>query len=348
LRENLFSYLVNLLEKKLPFLLLRTANDKSVRILSQRDQQWHKQAPDNMSYAIFSKFQKSEDQVFINGEVDERFIYENVHMGSKKSVNFVYSVPLEERDRYVKCVEKAVDVLKEGRMKKVVLSRKQSFSKRTSDLEILTQLLDQYPEANCYFFHHPEIGKWIGATPEILLHVEEGKLQTMSLAGTALYKENKTHVWGQKELQEQQLVTDFITENLYKNGALHIEKSELKTVQAGSLIHLRTDINASIDHQDIDSYIKALHPTPAVCGMPRDVAMEYLSKNENYDRSFYTGYLGMVDPDKASYFVNLRCMELHSDHVDLYIGGGITKLSNPESEYQETVDKLDTMKKLLY
>lgn len=328
-------------------MLLRTANDRSVRILSQRDQQWHKQAPDNMAYANFSKFQKSEDQVFINGEVDEYFIFENARMGSKKLADVIYLVRLEEQDGYVKRVEKAVDVLKDRHMKKVVLSRKQSFSKRTSDLEILTQLLDQYPEANCYFFHHPEIGKWMGATPEILLHVEDGKLQTMSLAGTALYNENKTHVWGQKELQEQQLVTDFITENLYKTGAIRIQKSELKTVQAGSLIHLRTDINASIDHQDIDSYIKALHPTPAVCGMPRDVAMEFLSKNENYDRSFYTGYLGMVDRDKASYFVNLRCMELHADHVDIYVGGGITELSNPTAEYKETVNKLETMKKLL-
>jgi isochorismate synthase len=330
-------------------LLLRTANDRSVRILSQRDRHWYKSAPDNMAYGNFSKFQKSQDQVFIKGEVDQCFIFKNTLTESKKLVDVAYSLPLvEEQERYVKCVEKAVDVLKETSMKKVVLSRKQSFLKSTSDLEILTQLLDRYPEANCYFFHHPKIGKWMGATPEILLHAEDGKLQTMSLAGTALYKENATHFWGQKELQEQQLVTDFITENLRKNGAIRIQQSELKTLQAGSLIHLRTDIMATINHQEIDSYIKALHPTPAVCGMPRDVAMEFLRKNENYDRSFYTGYLGMVDRDKATYFVNLRCMEVHADHVDIYVGGGITELSNPTAEFEETVNKLETMRKLLH
>jgi isochorismate synthase len=348
LRQNLLSYIANLLEEKLPFLLLRTANDSSVRILSQLDQQWHKSAPVNRAYGNFSKFKKTEDQVFIHGEVDQCFIFEGTPVALKKSLEIASLVFAEEQDRYIRCVEKAIMVLKERRMIKVVLSRKQRFSKRTTDVEILTRLLDQYPGANCYFFHHPKIGKWMGATPEILLHAKNGKLQTMSLAGTALHKKGIIHIWGQKELQEQQLVTDFIIESLGKIGATGILKSKLKTAQAGSLIHLRTDINASINDENIDAYIKALHPTPAVCGMPRDLAMEFLIKNEQYDRSFYTGYLGMVDADTASYFVNLRCMELYADHVDIYVGGGITELSNPVAEYEETVNKLETMKKLLF
>jgi isochorismate synthase len=347
LRENLLSYLADLLEKKLPFLLLRTANDPRVRVLSQRDQKWFKTAPDNMTYGVFSKFQNTEDQVFINAEEDQYFTIEKRQLKAVRQINTTYLVDEVEQNRYVKLVEKAVSVLKETNMKKVVLSRKQRFTKKASDLEILSNLLDQYTEANCYFFYHPKVGKWTGATPEILVCVNDGKLQTMSLAGTAIYKENEVHDWGRKEIEEQELVTDFIINNLDKNGAFDIQKSEVKTVQAGSLIHLSTDITASVSMDDKSNFIDALHPTPAVCGMPRNQALEFILRNENYDRSFYTGYLGMVDQNTANYFVNLRCMQLYDQEVDIYVGGGITALSDPKSEYEETVNKLLTMKKVL-
>lgn len=347
MRENLLSYLGHLIKEKLPFLLLRKANDSRVRILSQLDQKWYKSAHDNMTCGVFSKFQNNDDQVFIYGEVDEYFNFNKNGLSDSGSSNTIDVVDEKEQDRYIKLVEKAVLQLKESNMKKVVLSRKQSIKKRTTDLDILTKLLNHYPGANCYFFYHPKVGKWMGATPEILLQVEDGKLETMSLAGTAIFKENNTHIWGKKELEEQGLVTDFIVQSLKNSGAKELKKSKVKTVQAGSLIHLRTDINAVIDNQDKSKFIEALHPTPAVCGLPRDKSKEFIIANENYDRSFYTGYLGIVENEKASYFVNLRCMELHEEHVDIYVGGGITELSNPKDEYDETANKLMTMKRLL-
>jgi isochorismate synthase len=300
-----------------------------------------------MAYGVFSKFKNQEDQVFIYAEEDQYFTIEKPRLKAVEQMDTTYLVDEEEQNRYIKLVEKAVSVLKETGMKKVVLSRKQGFPKKASDLEILSNLLDQYTKANCYFFYHPKVGKWMGATPEILVRVEEGKLQTMSLAGTAMYKENEVHEWGKKEIEEQELVTDFIINSLDENGALNIQKSKVNTVRAGSLIHLSTDITASVAMDDKSNMIDALHPTPAVCGMPRDQAMEFILQNENYDRSFYTGYFGIVDQNSANFFVNLRCMQLYDQEVDLYVGGGITALSDPKSEYEETVNKLLTMKKVL-
>lgn len=347
MRENLHSHIANLINENLPFLLLRKANDNRVRVLSQLDQKWHKQAHDNMTCGVFSKFQKSQDQVFIYAEVDQSFIYEKTNLVDSGLLNAIHLVEVEEQIRYTKLVEKAVDALKNSSLKKVVLSRKQTLPKRTSDLEILNRLLHHYSTANCYFFYHPKIGKWMGATPEVLVQIEDGKLETMSLAGTAIFKKDVDHIWGEKELEEQELVTDFIIQNLIKTGAKNIQKSEVKTVQAGNLIHLRTDINAKINQSDKSSFIEALHPTPAVCGLPRDKAEKFIIDNELYDRSFYTGYLGIMENDIASYFVNLRCMELHEKHVDIYVGGGITELSDPKAEFEETMNKLMTMKKLL-
>ena len=347
MRENLLSYTALLLKKELPFLLVRQVNSDTVRILSQRDQKWYKSAPDNMTYGVFSKFQKSEDQVFINAQEDQSFTYKKTNSTAIDLLNAVSLVDVEEQKRYINLVAKAVLRLQESSLKKVVLSRKQSFQNSKSDIDILTDLLDAYPAANCYFFYHPQVGKWVGATPEVLVQIDGVKLKTMSLAGTALYQENEEHIWGKKELEEQRLVTDFIVHNLKESGAVNIQESEVKTVRAGKLIHLRTDITATVNPKDKNLYIDALHPTPAVCGMPRNMALDFINKNENYDRSFYTGYLGMVDKGSASYFVNLRCMELHDEQVDIYVGGGVTALSDPNAEFEETLNKLSTMKKLV-
>ena len=84
-----------------------------------------------------------------------------------------------------------------------------------------------------------------------------------------------------------------------------------------------------------------------MCGLPRDKAQRFIQDNEGYDRSFYTGYLGIVKASQANYFVNLRCMQLFENKVKIYVGGGITALSDPILEYDETVQKLITMKRLL-
>ena len=100
--------------------------------------------------------------------------------------------------------------------------------------------------------------------------------------------------------------------------------------------------------------IRILHPTPAVCGFSREIAREFIIENENYNRSFYTGFLGELnlqnfnkDKKKSALFVNLRCMKIENNKVSIFVGGGITKGSNAEKEWQETVFKSKTMKYVL-
>ena len=97
---------------------------------------------------------------------------------------------------------------------------------------------------------------------------------------------------------------------------------------------------------DYNSVIKLIHPTPAVCGIPLDVSKEFISLNESYDRSYYTGYLGIISPKKKSVklYVNLRCAEVFDSFIKIYVGGGITKESNPANEFDETIAKSHIMK----
>lgn len=356
--NKLLSYLQSLLDEELPFLALKKAGQNQVQVISQKNQNLHKSAHDNLSYGVFSEFQNINNQVYIISEEELSFTWYGEDV---KASTDIASITEEGKKEYLKLFEKGMKELQKGHLKKVVLSRKQEFPKSDSDVEIFERLLDCYPTANGYFFYHPKVGTWTGATPELLLEVSikdndqstaindslPAKVQTMSLAGTAVNNGNDIHIWGEKEKEEQRLVTDDIIAKFQSAGVTSIQESELETVQAGHLLHLRTILEGISPTENIESLLNQLHPTPAVCGLPRDRAMQFILENENYDRSYYTGYLGVVNKNSRNYYVNLRCMQLLKETALIYVGGGVTSKSDGELEYQETMAKLNTMYKLL-
>jgi isochorismate synthase len=171
----------------------------------------------------------------------------------------------------------------------------------------------------------------------------------MSLAGTRTLKDGPGPFWGPKEKEEQELVTQHIVLQL----APYLDNMEVsipESIEAGSLWHLRTSIRGIIRDHGLQPVINALHPTPAVCGLPVDKAREFILKSEKYDREFYTGFLGELNwgtGKHTSLYVNLRCMKLYKDQATIFVGGGITSSSEPGPEWDETVAKSTTMLKVL-
>jgi isochorismate synthase len=93
--------------------------------------------------------------------------------------------------------------------------------------------------------------------------------------------------------------------------------------------------------------LNKLHPTPAVCGLPKKDAFDFIIENETHDRGFYAGYIGIETQSSNEYFVNLRCARFFSDRINLFVGGGITADSRPENEWTETELKSGTIMKAL-
>ena len=92
-----------------------------------------------------------------------------------------------------------------------------------------------------------------------------------------------------------------------------------------------------------------LHPTSAVCGMPKAPATQFLLAHENFDRSFFSGFLGPVNMfEETHLFVNIRCMQLFDKEAILYAGAGVTAFSDVEKEWEETHLKCQTMRKVLH
>lgn len=247
------------------------------------------------------------------------------------------------RQEYEKYVSDIITEIEKGRFSKVVAARKKQHTLK-SELSIAAtylKMIKAYPNAFVYFAN-TNLGKWMGASPELLLQKWQGAFHTVSLAGTKQTSKNKH--WTNKERDEQSLVTDYIVKALEKNQATSIKTSELYTSNAGHIDHLKKDIY--FETNEPTKIIDALHPTPAVCGIPTDESMKYILLKEKNSRELYTGYLGL-NGENAFYYVNLRCMQIFEEHIDIYIGAGITKDSIPEKEWKETEEKSKVLTKML-
>lgn len=234
---------------------------------------------------------------------------------------------------------------------KVVLSRRSKvhFMRLGNASETFLKLAKAYPNSFIYIFSSKSTGTWGGASPELFISHKEGELKTMALAGTIQLKNTSEQelCWTHKEKEEHHIVEEFI-EDVLESNCSSFGKSGPFTQITGRLAHLLTKYTAPISSEKLPQLIHHLHPTPAVCGLPKALSYETIQEVESYNRSFYTGYLGLWNIDKSVHlFVNLRCMQFFEDHAVIYAGGGITSSSDPEKEWQETENKMKSITKVL-
>ncbi len=246
------------------------------------------------------------------------------------------------QEHYQEKIQKVIEYIQEGKVEKIVFSRPILIPQHIDLLNTYRAFLTHYTHAFCYLWYHPRSGVWMGATPEILTHIQGKELKTMSLAGTKTTDQE----WTIKEQKEQKVVSDYIIHQITPL-VTSCEVSEVKTVQSGAIQHLQTEITAMLQSKNYTQIIEKIHPTPAVCGIPTVVARTYIQQNEGYDRTFYTGFLGEWNEEAVELYVNLRCAQVTASQIQLYVGGGINALSNPQKEWEETEWKAQTIKSQL-
>ncbi|MDE6272719.1 MAG: chorismate-binding protein [Muribaculaceae bacterium] len=229
---------------------------------------------------------------------------------------------------------------------KVVVSRVSRQKCAISPLELFGRLNEAYPSACVFIFSTNLHGTWIGASPEPILQVSDGKISSLSLAGTR-WDDNEEE-WDIKNIQEQAIVTKFIASGFAKFG-LNPTLNGPFTLKAGPVMHLATEISAQGELEDF-RLLRYLCPTPALSGFPREKAIAEIMTGEQPHRSCYGGLIGWVNNNRNySSYANLRSgrYDLLSSSIDLRAGGGITHLSQPEKEWEETEKKLQTLIKFI-
>ncbi|MBC7475597.1 MAG: isochorismate synthase [Candidatus Sericytochromatia bacterium] len=254
------------------------------------------------------------------------------------------------KEEFCNLVNKAINNIKSGRTKKIVVSRTKDIKipEKFDIINFFEKLALKYNNAFVSLVNVPQIGTWIGATPETLLKVTDQELLTMSVAGTQTNSGNLSKIkWSHKEIQEQRLVSEYIEYCFSQSGVTNYIEEAPHTLDAGKVVHLKTLFKySSTNAKDIaDNFLKLMHPTPAVCGLPKKEAKSFLLENEIHNRKFYTGFLGTININQgvSELFVNLRCMQIKEDKAIIYVGCGITEDSIPENEWNETEMKAEVL-----
>ena len=255
---------------------------------------------------------------------------------------------------YEQLVEKALHRIEEGVFVKAVPARQKLWS-LTSPLplgSLYSMLYHAYPKAAVIWAFTPEHGEWMGASPEPLLEYSGHEAQTVALAGT-INPEDPKAAFSPKEHEEQERVAEFIHHTAHEMG-LYVQESPVARVRYGPVAHLRSTFRITFpDTLEVGTQALALarklHPTPAVCGLPRHAALQFLKTYEGQERGLYAGFWGLAREDRLALFVNLRCMYVAADHqqVSLFAGAGVVRGSVPSAELQETKRKMATLGRFL-
>jgi isochorismate synthase len=255
---------------------------------------------------------------------------------------------------YLCLVREALQRIQAGLFEKVVPSRYKVVEVDTaqSPVVIFQKLCRAFPEALVSLISFPDAGTWIGASPEVLVSVKnQSRFHTVALAGTKPHHSGtaiRDVAWTQKEIEEQAMVSRYIINCFKKIRLREFEEHGPKTVQAGKLLHLKTDFTVdlkAVNYPMLGSVmLNLLHPTSAVCGMPLEPAATFLSQYEGYDRALYCGFIGPVnDEGDTDLYVNLRCVQWTGKHLIGYAGCGVTADSVPENEWKESEIKINSL-----
>lgn len=197
-----------------------------------------------------------------------------------------------------------------------------------------------FPEMFCFLFCHPLAGCWMGASPELLLTTKAGSghAETRALAGTR--KRCEGGEWSAKNLAEHRLVTDDMCRRI-EELTLEPRLGRQYNFAYGNIEHLCTPIEIEGDLEGVSLHrlIRAIHPTPAVGGYPREKALSDIDAIEHWPRNCYGGHISVRHGSETIVYVALRCVHFDAAKWAVYTGSGITSDSEAADEWLETEAK---------
>ncbi|WP_342059435.1 isochorismate synthase [Aeromonas sp. OTU364] len=257
-------------------------------------------------------------------------------------------------------VSAALDAFAQGKLAKVVLSRKLTLTlhQPADPKRVLARLMAQNPHAFHFSLPLGQGRRLLGASPELLLRVSGGEVFTHPLAGSARRASEPAQdeavarelLASRKDQHEHKLVIDEIRRVLTPHCRELAIPSHPSLMSTDTLWHLGTPIAGRLHGSDASvlSLACQLHPTPALCGYPTDLAREFIREQEPFRRALFSGIVGWCDSQgNGEWAVVIRCGVLDGHQVELFAGAGIVAGSDPAMEWAETGTKLGTMLKAL-
>ncbi|WMN07134.1 chorismate-binding protein [Marivirga arenosa] len=303
----------------------------------------------------------SKSEIKWNNTPDESLVKEIFENSEKFNFSLLQHNGISDSissEGYISMVENAIKEIKNNTFYKVVPAKTKNIEYNNSiDLgKAFLKAAHKYPNAFVSLTFSENTGLWFGASPETLIEEKKGDyFKTMALAGTQAIEDKSIAetTWTQKEIEEQAYVSRYIINCFKKIRLRDFDELGPKTVQAGNLLHLKTTFKVdtkSVHFPELGSVmLKLLHPTSAVCGMPKDTSLKFILEKEKHDRAYFSGFLGPIHLNEMSHlFVNLRCCQIDNEKVTFYAGAGITEDSKPEKEWHETEMKCKVLSAVVF
>jgi menaquinone-specific isochorismate synthase len=259
--------------------------------------------------------------------------------------------PTSTADWWCDLVERTTKALVDGTLAKVVLAREVVV---TADAPIdvaavLARLRAGYP--TCHVFH---VDGFVGASPELLVSRVGDVVRSHPMAGTAPRGGDPSAdarlaaslLASTKDREEHQITIDMVHDTLLPWCSYLDYEAEPSIVPVANVQHLATMVEGRLSQPapSVLELVQALHPTPAVCGQPREAALDYIVEHEGFDRGRYAGAVGWVDSrGNGSWAVSVRTAQLDGPTARLCAGCGIVADSDPVAELEESRAKLQAM-----
>lgn len=266
-------------------------------------------------------------------------------------------------DWYLQAATRAVSEIRSGNLQKVVLARAKDFplphGAKFPAQSFLASARERFLPGGCTLFSALADAddcsqKLIGATPEILVCLRNGHLETEAIAGTIATGGAPAEVLADKlfndskERHEHEFVVGFITEKLRSLGLAPNHPQEPEIQKLPNVFHLRTPIHAECEEIALGQIAATLHPTPAMCGLPASDAKRHILNSEPFPREHFSAPVGFIDADGNGFFaVAIRCAHVSSEKVRLYAGSGLVGESDPAKESAEIDSKFAALAKFL-
>ena len=349
-----------LLRSECPFALFRYPQAQEVELILQTEGEPHVVVPDKKQLEgfIFAPFHETREcpTLLIRPDIHAKG-WNDIDLASERISKHSPALEMPDHEEntdisgerlYERNFLSVMSEISQGNVEKIVLAHCQ---KETGEhhlwgreADVFLNALASQPNTMVSLVHTRQSGRWTGCTPELLLWHEGDAWSTMALAGTRTQEDGD---WDRKNQLEQEVVTRYIRATLQSLGA-EVEEGRITTMHAAALMHIRTDIRFRFNTPPHPLQVaRALHPTPAVCGFPKEAALRHILRQEGESRRYFAGFLGTLSENgQAHLFVNLRCAQIDPHATCYHAGGGITALSQLPKEQQEIERKMNVLKRL--
>ncbi len=269
-------------------------------------------------------------------------------------------IDIPEQAEWIESIEQAIECMRNEKLDKVVMSRsvKLEFAHNYSWTQWLEHLLDTREEAFVFGLRSPSGRVFMGRSPERLLAWNSRGFELDAIAGTrsrvgTLQQDRAAARELQdspKEKREHRLVSEAIAEVLSGEGLTFTAGEEEKLLQLEHVQHMRSRFSgqwASLDEARGFRLLQRLHPTPAVGGVPRPTALDFLRRHEAFERGWFAGYIGFIAGAAGEFAIGIRSALCFQKQLHVFAGAGIVEASEPLAEWRETEQKMQNFLGLL-